>query len=61
MKMPFGKYKGQEVEDIPSGYLLYILENGTDLPTSLINEMESQLAMREGRGSSIKNDGGHKQ
>jgi preprotein translocase subunit Sec63 len=27
MKMPFGKYKGEWVEDLPESYLLWLIEN----------------------------------
>jgi hypothetical protein len=27
MKMPYGKYKGREVEELPSSYLLWVAEN----------------------------------
>ncbi len=27
MRMPFGKYKDQEIYNIPSGYLKWVLEN----------------------------------
>ena len=26
--MPFGKYKGQPIEDVPDSYLLWLYENG---------------------------------
>jgi uncharacterized protein (DUF3820 family) len=48
--MPFGKYKGQDVENVPTGYLMWLLENGDNVPTSLIEEMENQLKLREGQG-----------
>jgi uncharacterized protein (DUF3820 family) len=50
MKMPFGKYKDQEVEDIPSYYLEWILTNVPNLTPSLQQEMENQLNAREGKG-----------
>jgi len=28
MKMPFGKYKGQELDDVPANYLMWLHENG---------------------------------
>ncbi len=48
--MPFGKYKGQDVEDVPTGYLLWLLENGNNVPVELIEEMENQLRLRNGEG-----------
>ena len=27
MKMPFGKHKGQKIEDLPSDYLKWVAEN----------------------------------
>jgi uncharacterized protein (DUF3820 family) len=48
--MPFGKYKGQDVEDVPTGYLMWLLENGDNVPATLIEEMENQLKLREGLG-----------
>jgi uncharacterized protein (DUF3820 family) len=50
MKFPFGKYKGQDVEDVPSDYLMWLLENGDNVPVTLIDEMENQLKLREGQG-----------
>jgi hypothetical protein len=49
MIMPFGKYKGQQVEDIPDGYLRWALEN-CNLTADLQKEMEDQLGAREGQG-----------
>jgi len=47
--MPFGKYKGDQIEDIPSPYLQWALEN-LDLDEALIEEMENQLRARRGEG-----------
>ena len=30
IKMPFGKYKGRKVEDLPSNYLKWMIENIAD-------------------------------
>lgn len=35
MKMPFGKYKGEEVEDLPIRYLIWLKEN-----TELYGDLE---------------------
>ena len=56
MKMPFGKYKGEEMEDVPEEYIRYALENFTGLSTALIKEMEDQLVMREGHGRVLREE-----
>ena len=45
--MPFGKHKGEAVEDLPTGYIQWVCENikGND---ALIQELENQLTMRRG-------------
>lgn len=58
MKMPFGKYKGQEIDDIPADYLEWCLTNCT-LSYQLEEEMQSQLAMKQGQGRVVKKDGSH--
>lgn len=30
MKMPFGKHRGEEIEDLPSSYLFWLAENSRD-------------------------------
>lgn len=49
MRMPFGKYKGEELEDLPTSYLYWLCEN-VDGNAALIKEAENQLAMRGGQG-----------
>lgn len=49
MIMPFGKYVGQKLDDIPSDYLQWALETCT-LNAALATEMENQLIAREGQG-----------
>lgn len=49
MKMPFGKYKGQQIEDIPDDYLRWCLEN-CNLDSVTCAEMEAQLGARNGEG-----------
>lgn len=49
MQMPFGKYKGEELENIPPDYLEWCLEN-CDMRPALAEEMQNQLALKSGRG-----------
>jgi exodeoxyribonuclease X len=49
MNMPFGKHKGEPLEDIPTDYLNWALAEAT-LSDDLVEEMEAQLAMRRGEG-----------
>lgn len=49
--MTFGKFKGQEIEDVPSSYLEWALGECTLTP-EVIEEMENQLALRRGEGIS---------
>jgi len=50
MRMPFGKYKGDPIEDLPSGYIQWALETLERLDDDLIEEMENQLKLRRGEG-----------
>lgn len=49
MKMPFGKYAGQDIEDIPADYLRWFAATveGHD---DVVKECEDQLSLREGLG-----------
>lgn len=52
MKMPFGKYKDQELDDLPTSYLTWLLSS-TDIDRTnppLAEEAQNQLDAREGRG-----------
>lgn len=59
--LTFGKYKGDDIEDVPSNYLQWLLEN-IDAPPigskerqahlNLMGEIESELASREKYGHS---------
>jgi len=55
MKMPFGKYKNQQIKDIPEEYLRWALETCT-LRHDLEEEMENQLALKRGEGVSRKRE-----
>jgi uncharacterized protein (DUF3820 family) len=52
MKMPYGKYKNNEIDDIPTSYLIWMLTNtniNQQYP-SVAEEMQNQLDAREGKG-----------
>lgn len=54
MKMPWGKHAGEELDDIPTSYLTWLLSN-TDIDRThpeLAQEAQNQLDAREGRGIS---------
>jgi len=51
MKMPWGKHKGEDLENLDSGYLRWIAENVTS-DAQLVQECENQLVLREGQGVS---------
>jgi len=50
LRMPFGKYRGELVEDLPSDYISWCLETIVRMEPALRVEMEAQLAARSGRG-----------
>lgn len=43
MKMPFGKYKGLEIEYVPTTYLKWVLENVNLNSLRLVNAIHKQL------------------
>ena len=49
MKLEFGKFKGQEIEDIPTPYIRWCLEN-LILGDKIQEEMQNQLKLRDGEG-----------
>ncbi len=50
--MPFGRYKGKDMEDLPTDYLQWLAENVSN--TAVVQEAENQLVLREGQGVSRK-------
>ena len=52
MLMPFGKHKGEPIEDLPVDYLEWALGNIETLSPSLQAEMEAQLKLKRGEGMS---------
>lgn len=51
VRMPFGKHKGEPVEDLPADYIEWFLGNVERISPSLQREMEAQLAMKRGEGA----------
>jgi len=46
VRMPFGKYAGCEVQDIPSGYLRWLLREVRDLALDIRREGQRVLCVR---------------
>ena len=48
MKMPFGKFKGKDIEEIPSSYLKWIAENIDEKKNGdLVFEADKEYQWRE--------------
>ena len=45
MRMPFGKYKGQDINALPDEYLLWLLEN-IELRDPLLSAVEAEVDER---------------
>lgn len=45
-KFPWGKYKGDHIEDIPSSYLVWLLDNGKMRDPLLARECASEIIRR---------------
>jgi len=50
LKMPFGKHRGEPIEDLPSDYIEWALRELDSLRPAIQEEMEAQLRMRGGHG-----------
>ena len=50
MKMPFGKHKGELLENLPTDYIQWLLGNLEDLREPLNTELQNQLDLRSGKG-----------
>lgn len=48
-KLPFGKFKGREIEETPSGYLKWLVLQDwfEEQYTELLKEAEEELAFRD--------------
>lgn len=56
MQMPFGKYKGEELENIPVDYIEWVLENVENLNWRLEEELQNQLKLKNGEGVVRRNN-----
>uniref|UniRef100_A0A6M3IKR9 Putative quorum-sensing-regulated virulence factor n=1 Tax=viral metagenome TaxID=1070528 RepID=A0A6M3IKR9_9ZZZZ len=54
MKMPFGKYKGADIEDIPSDYLYWLARNCNN--EVIATEADQEYQWREKTGGHFWND-----
>lgn len=55
MKLTFGKYKDQEIEDIPTSYLEWMEINNTDLwRIEAQKELRRRTSSRSSEGKTIK-------
>lgn len=55
LRWPYGKeHKDKKIEDLPTGYIEYVLENFDRLSPTLQTELENQLALRRGEGVARK-------
>jgi hypothetical protein len=54
MRMPFGKHKGSEINDIDSDYLYWLIDNSKSLSNSLTYYINITLQKREDADPKIK-------
>lgn len=50
LTMPFGKHKGELLEDLPTEYIEWVLTNVESLNWRLKEELQNQLKLRNGEG-----------
>lgn len=50
LRMPFGKYKAEYIDEIPTDYIIWCLENIENLRPELMKEMQNTLKARRGEG-----------
>jgi hypothetical protein len=46
MELPWGKYRGDDVEDVPTSYLVWLLENAENLRPALREAICAEVAER---------------
>jgi uncharacterized protein (DUF3820 family) len=49
MKLTFGKFKDEEIENVPTSYLNWLAENLV-LPDNVQEEIQNQIKLRSGEG-----------
>jgi hypothetical protein len=47
IRMPFGKYEGHPIMDLPTGYLIWARDNATNLNEEVRDEIRAEVAARE--------------
>jgi len=57
MKMPFGQHKDEDVAELPTDYIEWVLANVEIRSRLLQKELEDQLTLRAGRGVIRSGDG----
>lgn len=45
-RMPFGKFKGEDLEDVPTSYLVFVAEQCSDVDDGLLWEVRQEVAKR---------------
>lgn len=61
MRINFGRYKGSEIEEIPSGYLTWLQEQDwmhEDNKTELLEAVEYEMEVRDRSDAHFFNDDG---
>ncbi len=48
IRMPFGKFRGKPVEELPSSYLVWLIESANNVPSDVIDVARGILADRLG-------------
>jgi hypothetical protein len=46
MLMPWGKYKGYDIEDVPLSYLCWVLEEGSNVSALLMQSIREEVSSR---------------
>jgi hypothetical protein len=46
MEMPFGKHEGEDIEDLPTGYIVWCLKNIEGLDEEIEQDMDYELKKR---------------